>query len=76
MVCPANSWKASRGEASQVYEHVLQHKLSYKDKRTLNKQKTSQITAKINKIQRLGDLVNTALTEDQCIKTQNVQGKK
>ena len=33
-VCPANSWKASRGGVSQVHEHVLQNKLSYKVKQT------------------------------------------
>ena len=29
IVCPANSWKASRSRASQVHEQVLQNKLSY-----------------------------------------------
>ena len=28
-----------------------------------------QVTAKINRIQKLSDLVNTALTEEQCIMT-------
>ena len=34
-----------------------------------------QVTAKINRIQKLSDLVNTALTEEQCIKTRRVDIK-
>ena len=41
----------------------------------LTNKKTLQITAKINRIQKLSDLVNTAPTEEQCIKTRKEDKK-
>ena len=35
-----------------------------------------QITAEINRIQKPSDLVNTALTEEQCIKTREEDQEK
>ena len=67
MVCPANSWKATPGGARQVH---LQHKLSNKNK-NLNYQKALQIALKMNKTQKLSDLINTALSDLQCIKTRS-----